>query len=210
MSSLPATDRRRRARSLRSPYIVKRTFIDFEETLDGHAGGDARRARSAPPAPSRNGGEAGQRTEERVSSAAARQKPLTMVRSASQSEISSATGTSASTANSKETGGATRARDLQPGVTRLSDVLWVKHAGLRSLGGRDHAQGECQACVVENRHRHGLGPPCIKGMLCERCHEHHNKIPSKHKSGALRRALKKEDKSEALRRALMNADLAGR
>jgi len=59
------------------------------------------------------------------------------------------------------------------GHARLSKVLRVKRAGLKSMGSIGHAEGWCYPCLMENWRNPDR--PCIFGLGCSRCHEHHNK-----------------------------------
>lgn len=63
---------------------------------------------------------------------------------------------------------------------KLSSILALKTAGMRSVGSCEHAAGECRICLFENRRRHDGGPPCYKGLTCDRCHEDHDAyVPKK-------------------------------
>eukprot|EP00927_Polykrikos_kofoidii_P027003 TRINITY_DN23917_c0_g1_i1.p1 TRINITY_DN23917_c0_g1~~TRINITY_DN23917_c0_g1_i1.p1 ORF type:complete len:745 (-),score=110.02 TRINITY_DN23917_c0_g1_i1:154-2364(-) len=55
----------------------------------------------------------------------------------------------------------------------LSELLWLKAAGLASFGSLKHSEGSCDLCVFENRFQFYETPPCKRGSLCDRCHEEH-------------------------------------
>ena len=55
----------------------------------------------------------------------------------------------------------------------LNSVLVVLDAGLRSTGSAPHAACHCKPCPFENRAQFYQKKPCIKGSLCDFCHEPH-------------------------------------
>jgi len=70
---------------------------------------------------------------------------------------------------------------------RLSHLWSAKASGLPSIGSLNHCQGRCLPCAFQSRY---LQPtrevdwrkgPCFKGLLCERCHEHHDSLKLKKK-----------------------------
>jgi hypothetical protein len=54
-----------------------------------------------------------------------------------------------------------------------ADAEYVQALGLQSLGGLLHGRGECKPCAFENRHQFMGTKRCLKGVLCEFCHESH-------------------------------------
>eukprot|EP00747_Dinoflagellata_sp_TGD_P111855 gnl/TRDRNA2_/TRDRNA2_171322_c0_seq3.p1 gnl/TRDRNA2_/TRDRNA2_171322_c0~~gnl/TRDRNA2_/TRDRNA2_171322_c0_seq3.p1 ORF type:complete len:291 (-),score=30.82 gnl/TRDRNA2_/TRDRNA2_171322_c0_seq3:82-891(-) len=74
---------------------------------------------------------------------------------------------------------------------RLSHLLTMKSSGWSSIGSMNHWRGEggCKPCSFQSRYlkpaRHSdFGkPPCFKGLLCDRCHEHHESTPKSKKKG---------------------------
>eukprot|EP00747_Dinoflagellata_sp_TGD_P138869 gnl/TRDRNA2_/TRDRNA2_175841_c0_seq1.p1 gnl/TRDRNA2_/TRDRNA2_175841_c0~~gnl/TRDRNA2_/TRDRNA2_175841_c0_seq1.p1 ORF type:complete len:253 (-),score=21.18 gnl/TRDRNA2_/TRDRNA2_175841_c0_seq1:143-901(-) len=71
---------------------------------------------------------------------------------------------------------------------RFSYVWSVKAAGLASIGSWHHRGGQCSICTFQDRHLQShlkadwSKGPCRKGVMCDRCHEHHEK-PKKADSG---------------------------
>jgi len=65
---------------------------------------------------------------------------------------------------------------------RLSDLLRMQASDFSSLGSVGHSGGNCQPCAFHNRRRqNGVLLPCKKGLLCERCHQHHPESLRQHK-----------------------------
>lgn len=59
---------------------------------------------------------------------------------------------------------------------RLTDLLQVKAAGLKSRGSVYHVNGQCKPCAHENKSHFYSSGPCFKGAFCERCHEAHPNV----------------------------------
>jgi len=77
---------------------------------------------------------------------------------------------------------------------------------LRSVGGFGHAEGRCTPCLFANRQQHDGGEPCWKGVLCERCHEDHDRIvEQKKKSGRMRQKMAKRRRQAQAAEASENA-----
>lgn len=73
-------------------------------------------------------------------------------------------------------------------AVKLSSILALKTAGMRSIGSCEHASGECKVCLFENRRRHNNGPACYKGVTCDRCHEDHDPFTAPTKAAKPRSA----------------------
>ena len=72
------------------------------------------------------------------------------------------------------------------GSVALSDVLAVKRAGWQSRGSSSHTSCSCKPCAFENRRQFFSTKPCVKGALCEFCHEPHANELRKQKRQASR------------------------
>jgi len=76
----------------------------------------------------------------------------------------------------------------------LSGFLAVRRAGWRSLGSAGHWSSQCRPCAFENRRQHSCGNPCVKGALCEFCHEPHEYDVRQVKRQATRKSKRDQKK----------------
>merc|ERR1711871_764158 len=75
----------------------------------------------------------------------------------------------------------------------LSRLVETQQAIQPSLGSAYHSIGQCRPCVFENRRQFvASAKPCIKGSLCEFCHEHHECELKKAKRQAARQHAAKQ------------------
>lgn len=84
------------------------------------------------------------------------------------------------------------------GLAALSQLVSVRQGGLKSAGSFNHPT--CKPCAHQARFLSIGGRPCLKGELCTRCHEEHQRNATmQRRSGAQRRGRAK--RNEAMREA---------
>mmetsp|Transcript_2973 Transcript_2973/g.6536 ORF Transcript_2973/g.6536 Transcript_2973/m.6536 type:complete len:775 (-) Transcript_2973:200-2524(-) len=180
---------------------VKRTFIDFETEDDSRS-----RCSSCPPrltcvrpAPARPGVTWAPNVtldQKRSTSPPARM----LRRVGSESDVTSVSSRQSSTPTDIDV--LVAVTNCNTAAAAVGEMLQVRRAGFASRGSCGHEQGTCTPCIFHNRYQHGLGPPCFKGALCDRCHEPHAPIGRKKRvPGAVRSQRRLE--------AAMRASAAG-
>eukprot|EP00747_Dinoflagellata_sp_TGD_P111856 gnl/TRDRNA2_/TRDRNA2_171322_c0_seq4.p1 gnl/TRDRNA2_/TRDRNA2_171322_c0~~gnl/TRDRNA2_/TRDRNA2_171322_c0_seq4.p1 ORF type:complete len:263 (-),score=32.90 gnl/TRDRNA2_/TRDRNA2_171322_c0_seq4:105-893(-) len=87
-------------------------------------------------------------------------------------------------------GAVVEARELKlSDPARLSHLLTMKGTGWLSIGSIKHLQSGCRPCSFQSRYLKATRqsdfskPICFKGLLCDRCHEHHESISKSKKKG---------------------------